>query len=253
MVAAAAARAALTRRHEVLVSALARVDQENERLRTATAERAANQLITPIHVASLMGLTALAVFAAMMLAIADRRAAARVLREERASSQSSLEELERSGERLMREIELLGADIHRIADGDLGLRAHTDAGDTPGVGVARAGLDRLRQLLGRRREDALTLARSGQVVGDVAGRLREVARRHVHQVEDAGQATRVMAAALEALRQESTQVAERPRRKGRGNAEVSSSCQKRWWTKRGLSRARPTASAPVTMVPSTTA
>jgi methyl-accepting chemotaxis protein len=82
------------------------------------------------------------------------------------------------------------------------------------VGDTRAGLDRLRQYLARHAEDGTHLARSGQLVGDVAQRLRDTVRRHSQQAESAGQATRVMASALENLREESALVSNAARESG---------------------------------------
>lgn len=214
VVAGAAASASLVKRGERLAAALAIVDTHNLRLRADLAARAANRLVMPAHALGLAGLTAVSVLAALALGFAERRAARRDVVREAADLRTERAALEGARDSLSRELEQLASDIHRIADGDVGLRAHTGAGDSAAVGVARAGLDRLRQQLRQRTEDGLRLARSGQMVGDVAGRLRDASRRHAHQAEAAGQATRTMAAALDGLRLESAQVGEAARQSG---------------------------------------
>lgn len=208
-----AARAGLARRAEHLDTAVARVELHNARLRRALEARATDRLITPLHAVQLAILGALAVLAALLLGVAGRRAAARAARHDAEAAVDAAHAVERARGELARELEQLGSDIHRIADGDLGLRAHSGEASAA-VGVARAGLDRLRHQLRERAEDALRLARSGQLVGDAAGKLRDTVRRHAQHTDSAGQATRLMAAALDGLRQESAQVGEAARQSG---------------------------------------
>ena len=209
-----AARASLARRTQQLASALARLDLHNARLHRALEARAQDRLITPLHALELAALTALAVFAALLLGFAERLAGARAAAREAAATADAAHALERARAELARELEQLAADIQRIADGDLGLRAHSGSGASAATGIARAGLDRLRQQLRQHAEEGTRLARSGQLVGDVAGRLRDTVRRHVQHTEAAGQATRIMAAALDGLRLESAQVSEAARQSG---------------------------------------
>lgn len=214
VMAGAAARVALGRRLDALARAQTRVEVLNDRLAGALETRAGERLLTPLAAQQLAVLAALSLLVALVLGLAEHRAAARRQRREREAAADERVALEAARDRLGRDIEQLAADVHRIADGDLGLRAHTHGGEVAAVGVARAGLDRLRQQLDERVQDGMHLARSGQLVGEVAQRLRDSARRHAQQAEQAGQATRIMAAALEALRAESGQVTEAARRCG---------------------------------------
>jgi twitching motility protein PilJ len=214
VVAGGAGYATLARRGEQLATVLQRLELEHGRVRSQLQARLADRVVTPVQVTQLAVLTSFALIVALVLSLVERRAYARSWEARAARHEEACAALEQARDGLSQELEQLASDIHRIADGDAGLRAHAEGADTAAVGVARAGLDRLRQQLRERAEDGARLTRSGQLVGQVSGQLREAARRHAYQAEEAGQATRIMAAALESVRAESARVSEAARQSG---------------------------------------
>lgn len=214
VMAGGAAHATLSVRADRLSAATLALDVHHAMLHQAFEARRSDRLIRPAHVLQLMGLAVLSLFVALLFAIFNRRRQARLADHVRDQHELVVSDLHDARDALSAQLEQLASDIHRIADGDAGLRAHTFGAEDPAVGVARAGLDRLRQQLSRYTEDGTRLAQSGQLVGEVAQRLRETVRRHSQQTESAGQATRVMASALEHLRVESTRVSDAARDSG---------------------------------------
>jgi len=214
VMAGGAAHATLGVRADRLSAATRALDVHHSMLRQAFEARPSERLLLPVHVLQLMGLAVFSLFVALLFAIFNRRAQARLSDYAREQHDLAVNDLHNARDDLSAQLEQLASDIHRIADGDVGLRAHTSGAEDPAVGVARAGLDRLRQQLSRYTEDGTRLAQSGQLVGEVAQRLRETVRRHSQQTESAGQATRVMASALEHLRVESTRVSDAARDSG---------------------------------------
>jgi methyl-accepting chemotaxis protein len=214
VMAGGAAHATLAVRADRLSAATLALDVHHTMLRQVFEARPSERLLRPVHVLQLMGLAVFSLFAALLFAIFNRRRQARVSDHVREQHDLAVNDLHNARDALSAQLEQLASDIHRIADGDVGLRAHTSGAEDPAVAVARAGLDRLRQQLSRYTEDGTRLAQSGQLVGEVAQRLRETVRRHSQQTESAGQATRVMASALEHLRLESTRVSDAARDSG---------------------------------------
>lgn len=214
VMAGGAASATLKVRTERLVTAIRALDVHHVSLRRVLVARPAGRLLQTLHAMQLVGLAVFGLLAALVMGIGDRRYQARWLAREQAQHELALSELQAARDELSAEFERLASDIHRIADGDLGLRAHSTSSADAAVGVARAGLDRLRQRLALHAEDGTRLAHSGQLAGDVAQRLRETVRRHSQQAESAGNATRVMASALEHLQHESMLVSDAARESG---------------------------------------
>ena len=218
VMAGGAAFATLRVRAERLTAASLALGVHHASLRRSLAARSAQRLLQPSHALQLMGLSVVSVLAALVLGLSDRRRQGRSEAHWQAQYEISLFDSYEARDELSMQFEQLASDIHRIADGDLGLRAYStplvDRAAPAALGVARAGLDRLRQHLARQVEDGMRLAQSGQLVGDVAQRLRDSVRRHLQQAESTGQATRVMASALETLHQESSLVSEAARESG---------------------------------------
>ena len=211
VMAGGAARATLGARDARLGAALQVLDGERARFAAEARARRGQRAVTPLQVAQLAGLTVVSLLAALVLALAEHRAVVRRWQTLRERDAVAARELEGSREELVGELERLASEIHRVADGDVGLRGHTGGYQVAPLGVARAGLDRIRQQLRERGEDGARLARNGQMVVEVAGRLRDVVSRHAEQAETAGHATRGMAAALESLRAESARVTDAAR------------------------------------------
>jgi twitching motility protein PilJ len=220
VMAGAAARGALASQSQRLADALVVLRGELARFGGAVSARSAQRLVTPLQALQLAGLTLLALVTALVLSVAERAALRRRWQAERDEEAARAEEASGEREALAGELERLAGDISRIADGDLGLRAYSagygrDAGfGVPHLGIARAGLDRIRQQLRERGDDGILLARNGQLVVEVAGRLQDLVRRHAEQTETAGHMTHGMAAALESLRAESERVTDAARRSG---------------------------------------
>jgi twitching motility protein PilJ len=216
----AAARAALASHSQRLAVTLAALRGALARFVVAVSARPSQRLVTPLQVLQLSGLTLLALVAALVLSVAERAALRRSWQAERAEEAARVDQLAKARQALVGEVKHLAGDIGRIADGDLGLRAYSagharDADfEVPSLAVAREGLDRIRQQLRERAEDGIQLARNGQLVVEVADRLRDLVRRHAEQAETAGHATHGMAAALESLRAESARVADAVKRSG---------------------------------------
>lgn len=210
VMAGGAAYATLRVRAKRLAAASVTLDVHHASLRRALQARSGQRLLQPLHVLQLMSLSVVSVLAALALGVSDRSRQTRLQARQQAQHERGLTESHEARDELSAQIEQLASDIHRIADGDLGLRAHstpvTDGSAHAVVGVARAGLDRLRAHLARQVEDGMRLAQGGQLVGNAAQRLRDTVLRHTQQTESAGQATRIMASALEHLREESSLV-----------------------------------------------
>jgi len=168
-------------------------------LQQRMAERGQDRLLQPVHVLLLSALTSVSLFAAVILGFSDRRSRARQWRELQRRSGEQRDTLEEQRQTLNQELEGLARQVHRLADGELGLGGSGSKLSEPAANLAWSGLERVRQRLVEHGETGVQIAQAGKRVNDMATRLHDASRRQHRQTEDSGRATQVMAAAMESL------------------------------------------------------
>jgi len=173
------------------------IDTQIRFLHQRLDEREKNRLLQPFHVLVLASLTCVSVFVALILGFGDRRARTRQWLESHRQWREIEEDLESQRRALSSDLEGLANQVHRLADGDLGLGGSGSKSTESAASLAWSGLERLRQRLSEHAKTGLRVAQAGKLVNDVGMRLQDISRRQYQQVEDSGRATRVMAAAME--------------------------------------------------------
>ncbi len=175
------------------------LDTQTRFLQQRMAARSQDRLLQPVHVLLLTGLTFVSLFTALVLGFTDRRSRVRQWLAAHRQWGEDLEALEDQCQTLNQEIEGLARQVHRLADGELGLGGSGSKIHEPAANLAWSGLERVRQRLAEHSESALQLAQAGKRVTEMAGRVLDASRRQHQQVEDSGRVTQVMAAAMESL------------------------------------------------------
>ncbi len=190
------------------------LDAQTHFVQRRLLERSQGRLLQPAHVLLLVGLTGINMFAALILGFNDRRARVQQWRQQHDLWREEQDQITERGRTLNDEIEGLSRQVHRLADGELGLGGSGSKVHEPAANLAWSGLERLRQRLGEHAESGARIAQAGKTVNDMATRLQDANRRQHQQVEDSGRSTKVMAAAMETLSGETSEVSEALRDSG---------------------------------------
>ncbi len=185
-------------------------------LQQRLVERSQGRLLQPVHVLLLTGLTFVSLFTALVLGFNDRRSRIRQWLEIHRQWCEERDTLEAQRHTVNQELEGLARQVHRLADGELGLGGSGSKIHEPAANLAWSGLERVRQRLVEQKqsESGLQIAQAGKRVNDLAGRLHDASRRQHQQLEDSGRATQVMAAAMESLSGETGEVSDALRNSG---------------------------------------
>ena len=184
------------------------LDTQSRFLQQRLRQRDQGRLIQPGHVLLLMGLTCISVFSSLILGFNDRRARTQQWREAHQQWAEERVRIEDQRHTVDEELEGLARQIHRLADGELELGGSGSKLRDPAANLAWSGLERLRQRLNEHTDSGLRIAQAGKLANDMATRLHEVSRQQHRQIEDSGRATQVMAAAMEALSSDTSQVSD---------------------------------------------
>jgi twitching motility protein PilJ len=184
------------------------LDTQSRFLQQRLRQRDQDRFVQPGHVLLLMGLTCISVLSSLILGFNDRRARTQQWRDAHQQWDEERVQIEDQRRTVDEELEGLARQIHRLADGELGLGGSGSKLRGPAASLAWSGLERLRQRLHEHTDSGLRIAQAGKLANDMASRLHDVSRQQHQQIEDSGRATQVMAAAMEALSSETGAVSD---------------------------------------------